>query len=166
MQPIILSGFLLLPSLVLAYTPKRGLAYDDYANLSYFAGSNSQVNWQFNWDSTTDSSQSFTEYVPMLYCDSKDSNEWFINVEHWIGNGGSGNIPSKHIMGFDEANLVSGPGGCPLTPGDAANSYRTLITPFHTGVALVSPSVVGGPDSITWMQEFKSACTGCYITCK
>jgi hypothetical protein len=51
--------------------PKRGLAANEGVPIWQFGGSwegaPSQVNWQYNWYSTTSQKQSFCEYVPMLW---------------------------------------------------------------------------------------------------
>ena len=53
-----------------AQYPKRGLGANEDVQIWQFGGSwegaPSQVNWQYNWDSTTSKKNSFCEYVPML----------------------------------------------------------------------------------------------------
>jgi Glycosyl hydrolase catalytic core len=50
--------------------PKRGLGANEDVQIWQFGGSwegrPSQVNWQYNWYSTTSQKNSFCEYVPML----------------------------------------------------------------------------------------------------
>jgi hypothetical protein len=50
--------------------PKRGLGANEDVPIWQFGGTwegaPSQVNWQYNWASTTDQKNSWCEYIPML----------------------------------------------------------------------------------------------------
>jgi hypothetical protein len=59
----------LFPSVFSANTPKRGLAFHDPTKyIQDWNGAGSQVNWAYDWGSTTDATfPKYLEYVPMLW---------------------------------------------------------------------------------------------------
>jgi hypothetical protein len=65
----VLSAFFISTST--AQYPKRGLGANEDVPIWQFGGTwegaPSQVNWQYNWYSTTSQKNSFCEYIPMLY---------------------------------------------------------------------------------------------------
>ncbi|KAK3936621.1 hypothetical protein QBC46DRAFT_25011 [Diplogelasinospora grovesii] len=138
--------------------PKRGLAANEDIPIWQFGGSwegnPSQVNWQYNWGSTTSQKQSFAEYVPMLWgLGSDHTGVWSDNAWYWLVNGGSG-----HLLGFNEPEQTSQSN---ISPQDAANAYRTYFTPFIGHAQIGSPAVSN--DGYAWMQQFLSACSDCGI---
>lgn len=138
--------------------PKRGLAANDDVPISQFSGSwnghGSQVNWQYNWDSTTNQKQSWAEFIPMLWgTQSYHTNQWFDNAWYWINNGGSG-----HLLAFNEPEQG---GQANLSPGDAANAWRQYMEPFYGHAQLGAPAVSN--DGYNWISQFLQACSGCHI---
>lgn len=147
----------LLHSFAQAYWPKRGLAANDDIDISQFGGSYagqlSQVNWQYNWDSTTYNKQSFAEYVPMLWGTSSDhTNQWFSNAYYWLDNG------SGHILGFNEPER---PEQANLTPQQAATAFKQYLTPFVGRASIGAPAVSN--DGYAWITQFMGLCHDCGI---
>lgn len=171
-----------------AQFPKRGLAANDDVPIWQFGGTwegaPSQVNWQYNWASTTDQKNSWCEYIPMLCkfmfqaykvpslpsvsaCrsmliaklslggdDSDHTNSWFSDASYWLADGGSG-----HLLAFNEPEQSSQSN---LSPQDAANAYLTYMTPFSGRAQLGSPAVSN--DGASWISEFMSLCSNCGVT--
>ncbi|EEA28825.1 hypothetical protein TMatcc_002825 [Talaromyces marneffei ATCC 18224] len=138
--------------------PKRGLAANDDVPVWQFGGSwnghNSQVNWQYNWDSTTSQKQPWAEFVPMLWGTSSDhTSQWFDHAWYWLNNGGSG-----HLLAFNEPEQS---GQSNLTPQQAADAWRTYMEPFAGHAQLGAPSVSN--DGYEWLSEFLQACSNCHI---
>lgn len=106
--------------MAVAYSwPKRGLAANNDILIWQFGGSyensQSQVNWQYNWYSTTSQKQSFAEYVLMLWGTSSDhTSQWFNNAWYWLENGGSG-----HLLAFNESERSDQSN---LSPQEAADA--------------------------------------------
>lgn len=142
---------------VSAQWPKRGLAANDDIGIGQFGGEYnghaSQVNWQYNWDSTTNNKQSFAEFVPMLWgTQSYHTDQWFDMATSWLGQG------SGHLLGFNEPDLAEQAG---LTPGDAVNAWRTYMEPFAGTAQLGAPAVTNG--GFDWISQFLQQCTDCHI---
>jgi hypothetical protein len=138
--------------------PKRGLASNEGIPLTQFGGSNggrsSQVNWQYNWDSTTNQKQSWSEYVPMLWgLQSDHTSVWNSRVNYWLSQGGSG-----HLLGFNEPDLAS---QSSLSVGQAVQGYRTYMKPFIGRASIGTPAVTNG--GYSWLQDFLSQCNDCGI---
>ncbi|KAM0484483.1 hypothetical protein ACHAPX_001909 [Trichoderma viride] len=138
--------------------PKRGLAANDDVPIAQFSGSwngfGSQVNWQYNWDSTTSQKQGWAEFIPMLWgTQSYHTNQWSSNAWYWLNNGGSG-----HLLAFNEPEQS---GQANLSPGDAAAAWRQYMEPFHGHAQLGAPSVSN--DGYNWLSQFLQACSGCNI---
>lgn len=138
--------------------PKRGLAANDDVPIYEFGGSwegdDSQVNWQYNWDSTTTQKQTFAEYVPMLWGTASDhTTDWFDNAWYWLDEGGSG-----HLLAFNEPEIAT---QSDIDPTDAAAAYLTYMQPFAGYAQLGSPAVSN--DGYDWMSEFLTACSTCEI---
>ncbi|KAL7910522.1 glycosyl hydrolase catalytic core domain-containing protein [Trichoderma velutinum] len=138
--------------------PKRGLDANDNIPISQFGGTyngrSSQVNWQYNWDSTTSQKQSWAEYVPMLWGTASDhTNQWSNNAWSWINNGGTG-----HLLAFNEPDLNTQSN---LSPGDAVNAWRQYMEPFYGHAQLGAPAVTNG--GYNWLSQFLQACSGCHI---
>jgi len=150
-----MSALLITPTA--AVWTRRGLAANDDINISGFNGGGSQVNWQYNWDSTTTvNKQTWAEYIPMLWGTGSDhTSVWWSNVYYWIRVGGSG-----HVLSFNEPEQS---GQANLSPGDAANAYMTYIQPLASEAQIGAPAVSN--DGYSWMQQFLSACSGlgCHI---
>jgi len=141
-----------------AVWPKRGLAYNEDIKISGFGGTNagrsSQVNWQYNWDSTTSLKQTWAEYVPMLWGMGSDhTNVWFDNAWWWVNKGGSG-----HVLGFNEPDLAS---QSALTVAQAVSGYRAHMKQFIGHAQIGSPAVTNG--GYTWLSQFLSQCSDCGI---
>jgi hypothetical protein len=116
-----------LVSSITAQWPKRGLAANDDIPIwqfgGYWEGAPSEVNWQYNWGSTTDQKQSFCEYVPMLWGDDAGhTNSWFSDASYWLADGGSG-----HLLAFNEPEQSDQSN---ISPQDAANAYRTWMSMY------------------------------------
>ncbi|KAH6647923.1 glycosyl hydrolase catalytic core-domain-containing protein [Truncatella angustata] len=146
-----------LSSLGQAAWPKRGLASNDDINISQFGGSYqgqpSQVNWQYNWDSTTSNKQSYAEYIPMLWGTSSDhTNQWSNNVNYWLSKG------SGHILGFNEPERSD---QAHLSTQDAANAFRQYLTPFKGRASIGAPAVSN--DGYGWITDFMGKCQDCGI---
>jgi hypothetical protein len=153
----LLSPLLALPG-VDAIWPKRGLAANEDIPLTAFGGSyngdGSQVNWQYNWDSTTGQKQAWAEYVPMLWGLAADhTSQWSNNANYWLNTGGSG-----HLLSFNEPEQS---GQSNLSPAAAAAGFRQYMQPFAGRTNLGSPAVSN--DGYSWMQQFLSACSDCKI---
>jgi hypothetical protein len=138
--------------------PKRGLAANDDIPITQFGGSynghTSQVNWQYNWDSTTSQKQSWAEFVPMLWgTQSYHTDQWSTNAWNWINNGGTG-----HLLAFNEPEQT---GQANLSPTDAANAWRTYMEPFYGHAQLGAPAVSN--DGYSWISQFLQACSDCHI---
>ncbi|KAH8646132.1 glycosyl hydrolase catalytic core-domain-containing protein [Xylariales sp. PMI_506] len=141
-----------------AIWPKRGLAANDDINISEFggtyAGLGSQVNWQYNWDSTTYvNKQSYCEYIPMLWGTASDhTTQWFSNAYYWLS------VGSGHLLAFNEPEQS---GQANLTPQQAADAFREYLTPF-VGVASIGAPAVSN-DGYAWLSEFLPLCEDCGI---
>ncbi|KAK3181589.1 hypothetical protein K4F52_007144 [Lecanicillium sp. MT-2017a] len=138
--------------------PKRGLAANDGIPIWQFGGEwlghKSQVNWQYNWDSTTNQKQSFAEFVPMLWgTQSYHTDQWFDNAWYWLNNGGSG-----HLLGFNEPDR---PDQAHMTPGEAVDAWRKYMEPFVGHAQLGAPAVSNG--GYDWLRQFLDQCSGCHI---
>ncbi|TWU77419.1 hypothetical protein ED733_006502 [Metarhizium rileyi] len=152
-----LSTALLLTTAFAANTPKRGLAVNDGIPISKFGGTykghKSQVNWQYNWDSTTRQKASFAEFVPMLWgTQSFHTNQWHNNVVYWTQRG------TKHLLGFNEPDR---PNQANLSPGAAVAAWRKYMEPFAGHVKLGAPAVSNG--GYNWLSAFLNECKGCHI---
>jgi len=86
--------------------------------------------------------------------DSAHTNSWFSDASYWLVNGGSG-----HLLAFNEPEQSSQSN---LSPQDAANAYRTYMTPFSGRAQLGSPAVSN--DGWSWLTEFMSLCGNCGVT--
>ncbi|KAJ3494737.1 hypothetical protein NLG97_g3885 [Lecanicillium saksenae] len=138
--------------------PKRGLAANDGVPIWQFGGSwlghNSQVNWQYNWDSNTNQKPDFAEFVPMLWgTQNYHTDQWFNNAWHWLNNGGSG-----HLLAFNEPDRGD---QAHMTPGEAVNGWRQYMEPFAGHAQLGAPAVSAG--GFDWLQQFLNQCQGCHI---
>jgi len=153
----LISKLLLLGALAIAPAtaqfPKRGLAANDDIPIYEFGGG--QVNWQYNWDSTTlVNKQSWAEYIPMLWGTASDhTTQWFSDASYWLVVGGSG-----HLLAFNEPEQA---GQANLTPQQAADAYRTYLTPFVGRASIGSPAVSN--DGLAWMDQFLGLCENCGI---
>ena len=156
----VVGSLLAIPSA--AYWPKRGLAANDDIPIWQFGGTwegaPSEVNWQYNWYSTTtNNKQSFCEYVPMLWgADSAHTNTWFSDASYWLVDGGSG-----HLLAFNEPEQS---GQSNLTPQEAHDAYLTYMTPFVGRAQLGAPAVSN--DGLAWITEFMGLCndSNCGVT--
>jgi hypothetical protein len=157
----LLSPFLAaLPSVGAVYF-KRGLGANEQIPIWQFGGEwegdVSNVNWQYNWDSTTSQKQEFAEYVPMLWGLTSDHTSiWFGNAYYWLSLP-SGN--SGHLLSFNEPEQS---GQSNLSPADAANGYRQYMHPFIGQAQLGAPAVSN--DGYDWLYNFmKVDCSDCHI---
>lgn len=137
--------------------PKRGLAANDGIPITNFGGSfkgkKSQVNWQYNWDSTTKNKMGFAEFVPMLWgTQSYHTNQWHNNVVSWTKKG------TKHILGFNEPDR---PDQANMSPAAAVAAWKKYMEPFAGQVKLGAPAVSNG--GFDWLSKFLDQCKGCHI---
>lgn len=138
--------------------PKRGLAANDDVPINQFSGEwnghPSQVNWQYNWDSTTSQKQSWAEYVPMLWgTQNYHTDQWFDNAWYWVNEGGSG-----HLLAFNEPER---PDQANMSPDQAAGAYRQYMQPFIGHAQLGAPAVSN--DGYNWLSQFLQSCSDCHI---
>ncbi|KAK5987015.1 Alkali-sensitive linkage protein 1 [Cladobotryum mycophilum] len=141
-----------------ANVPKRGLAANDDIPIGQFGGQRnghgSQVNWQYNWDSTTKQKQSFAEFVPMLWgTQSYHTKQWFDNAFYWVNKGGS-----SHVLGFNEPERGD---QANLSPAAAAAAWKTYMEPLAGHARIGAPAVSN--DGYNWLSQFLQACKGCHI---
>lgn len=137
--------------------PKRGLAANDDVPITGFGGPNtghkSQVNWQYNWDSTTSQKQVWAEYVPLLWgTQDYHTKQWSANAQHWLSNG------SGHLLGFNEPDR---PDQAHLSVDDAVTAWKKYMEPFAGKAALGAPAVSNG--GLSWIKSFLAKCNGCHI---
>lgn len=138
--------------------PKRGLAANDGVPIWQFGGEwlghRSQINWQYNWDSTTRQKPDFAEFVPMLWgLQDYHTNRWFDNAWYWLNKGGSG-----HLLGFNEPDRGD---QASMTPDQAVAGWKRYMEPFAGHAQLGAPAVSNG--GFNWIKEFLQKCNGCHI---
>lgn len=117
-----------------------------------FGGNNSQVVWQYNWDSNTSNKQPFCEYVPMLWTIPENPGVWKRHATAWIDAG------TQHLLAFNEPENA---GQSNIDPTTAVDAYRKYMQPFAGQVKLGAPAVSN--DGYNWMSQFLDNCTGCAI---
>ncbi|KAK7741843.1 hypothetical protein SLS53_004910 [Cytospora paraplurivora] len=144
--------------LAISLNPKRGLAANEDVKIKTtsfkkdFGGNNSQVVWQYNWDSNTSNKQPFCEYVPMLWTIPENPGVWKRHATAWIDAG------TQHLLAFNEPENA---GQSNIDPTTAVNAYRKYMQPFAGQVKLGAPAVSN--DGYNWMSQFLDNCTGCSI---
>ena len=139
--------------------PKRGLCSNDDIPITQFGGRtnngrSSQVNWQYNWDSTTNQKQSWSEYVPMLWgLQDYHTGHWNDRANQWLSTGGSG-----HLLGFNEPDI---PSQAALSVSQAVAGYRKYMKPFIGRASIGTPAVTNG--GYNWLSQFLDQCNDCGI---
>ncbi|KAB5571868.1 glycosyl hydrolase catalytic core-domain-containing protein [Coniochaeta sp. 2T2.1] len=139
--------------------PKRGLCSNDDIPITQFGGvtnngRSSQVNWQYNWDSTTSQEQPWSEYVPMLWgLQDYHTGHWNDRASYWLSQGGSG-----HLLGFNEPDI---PSQASLSVAQAVAGYRKYMKPFIGRASIGTPAVTNG--GYDWLSQFLNQCTDCGI---
>ncbi|ATY59950.1 Glycoside superfamily [Cordyceps militaris] len=138
--------------------PKRGLAANDGVPIWQFGGrwadQASGVNWQYNWDSTTDQKQDFAEYVPMLWgTQSFHTEHWAADAQRWIDAGGSG-----HLLAFNEPDRAD---QAALDVAAAVRAWWQHMEPFAGRARLGAPAVSAA--GLDWLQAFLDQCGGCHV---
>ncbi|KAL0572557.1 hypothetical protein V5O48_009414 [Marasmius crinis-equi] len=144
---------LLLP-LVVSATPlekranaKRGIAYpaEVSAPLNKIPGG-SAISWEYNWNKPAPAGlPSGIQHVPMQW-DERDID----NVPAQIGG-------AKVLLGFNEPERSD---QAAISPGDAANLWKTKIMKVPSSVRLGGPAVSAGPQGQQWLRDFFAACNG------
>lgn len=136
---------------------KRGAAYNDVSTVAPIA-SNGTVTWAYNWAmSASGTLPPGVEYVPMLW-GSKDFGGWVTTVQTVLSSG------SKYILGFNEPDMTS---QANMSPTDAANYYKTYITPWAGQAKLISPAVTSSTSpnmGLNWFESFMGQCSSCAIS--
>ena len=51
-----------------------------------------------------------------------------------------------------------------MSPGDAANLWRSALQPLAGKFRLGAPAVTSAPSGKAWLQQFFSACSGCKVS--
>ncbi|ROV95236.1 hypothetical protein VMCG_08570 [Cytospora schulzeri] len=143
---------ILMADALLAANPKRGLGANEDVKITNFGGEDSQIVWQYNWDSNTTNKQPFCEYVPMLWTIPEDPGVWNDHANYWIAAG------TSHLLAFNEPENK---GQSNIDPAPAADAYRQYMQPFAGKAMLGAPAVSN--DGYTWMSEFLGNCTDCTI---
>ncbi|KJK78309.1 hypothetical protein H634G_06482 [Metarhizium anisopliae BRIP 53293] len=152
-----ITAALLLTTTSTAETPKRGLAANDGIPINNFWGTfeghKSQINWQYNWDSTTNQKQPFAEFVPMLWgTQSYHTQQWHYNARYWMQRG------TQHLLGFNEPDR---PDQANMSPEAAVTAWKTYMEPYAGQVKLGAPAISNA--GYYWLSEFLNQCQGCHI---
>lgn len=138
-------------------TSKRGAAYNDISTVSTLTSAG-QISWAYNWAMTLSGSlPPGVEYVPMLW-GAKDFGGWAGTIQTVLSSG------SNYILGFNEPDMTN---QASMSPTDAANYYKTYITPYSGQAKLISPAVTSSMTpgmGLSWFQSFMGQCSGCNIT--
>lgn len=137
---------------------KRGAAYSDLATVAPLAN-NGTVNWAYNWGMSPygGTLPQGVEYVPMLW-GSKDFGGWAATIQTVLSSG------SNYILGFNEPDMSD---QASMSPSDAANYYKTYITPYAGQAKLISPAVTSSSTpgtGLSWLQSFMGSCSSCEIS--
>jgi hypothetical protein len=133
---------------------KRGLAYNNADLLSGFVSSDSQVSWCYNWASSTASTPSGIEYVPLLWGTQDEfTSVWNANADAALAAG------STHLMSFNEPDYS---GQADLTVAAAVTGYMTYMQPYASKASIGTPAVTNGgaPMGTTYLANFVSALKG------
>ncbi|KAF9260653.1 hypothetical protein L218DRAFT_989375 [Marasmius fiardii PR-910] len=141
------SVLLLLPLAVTAANPKRGIAYpaEVSAPLNRIPGA-SQISWEYNWGKPAPAGlPSGIQHVPMQW-DERDID----NLSSQIGG-------AQVLLGFNEPERGD---QAAISPGDAANLWKTKIMTVPGNVRLGGPAVSAGPTGQQWLRDFFAACNG------
>ncbi|KAJ5160819.1 uncharacterized protein N7482_007823 [Penicillium canariense] len=138
-------------------TSKRGAAYNDASTVSPLTASG-KVSWAYNWGMSLYSDlPSNVDFVPMLW-GARDFGGWFTTIETVLSSG------SEYIMGFNEPDMAS---QANMAAADAANYYKTYITPYSGQAKLISPAVTSSTNAgqgLSWLEAFMGDCSSCGIT--
>jgi hypothetical protein len=130
---------------------KRGLAYNDASLLSGFVSSSSQVDWCYNWASSSATTPSGVEYVALL---------WGMQDEYtsvWNAHAGAALAAgSTHLMSFNEPDYS---GQADLSVDAAVSGYMKYMQPFAGKAKLGAPAVTNGaaPMGLTYLGNFMNA---------
>ena len=130
---------------------KRGLAYNDASLLSGFVSSNSEVDWCYNWASSSASTPSGIEYVALLWgMQSEFTSVWNKNADAALAAG------STHLMAFNEPDLA---GQANLGVDAAVSGYMQYMQPYAGKAKLGAPAVTNGgaPMGLTYLGNFMNA---------
>ncbi|KAI9745337.1 MAG: hypothetical protein M1818_001617 [Claussenomyces sp. TS43310] len=133
---------------------KRGLCYNNAAwSLLFGTESDTQLTWQYNWDSTDPGSNPDLEFVPMLWGTQDDHTaQWFANANASIAAG------STHLLAFNEPDLASQSN---LLPQDAVDAYMKYMQPYAGIVKLGGPAISAA--GVDWLTQFTNLCSECTI---
>ncbi|KAG7095795.1 hypothetical protein E1B28_006495 [Marasmius oreades] len=138
---------LLLPLAVTAANPKRGIAYPQEvkAPLNKIPAT-SQISWEYNWGKPAPAGlPAGIQHVPMQW-DERD----IANLPSQIGS-------ARVLLGFNEPERGD---QAAISPGDAANLWKTQIMKVPASVRLGGPAVSAGPTGQQWLRDFFAACNG------
>lgn len=135
---------------------KRGAAYNDASLISPLLGSDSKLNWAYNWGSSSDGLSdvsSSLEFVPMLWGE-KTVSTWAADAQAAIDAG------SKYLLGPNEPDNA---GQADMSPATAATFHITNMEPFASKATLGAPSITNSNvagESVDWLTEWITACNG------
>lgn len=130
---------------------KRGLAYNDASLLSGFVSTDSQVDWCYNWASSSATTPSSLEYVPLLWGTQDEfTSVWAKNADAALAAG------STHLMGFNEPDLST---QANLGVDAAVAGYMQYMQPYASKAKLGAPAVTNGgaPMGLTYLSNFMNA---------
>ena len=136
--------------------PKRGIVYNTASLAAPFAQA-SAVGWGYNWGSSAGGLASNLNYVPML---------WGSNVGSFASDVASAiKSGADSVMAMNEPDQPTQYGGSAITPGNAAQIYKTNIAPLAGSVKVGAPAVSNGNSSsplmgVQWLSQFFEACSG------
>lgn len=133
---------------------KRGLAYSTGINIQPFK--NGGISWAYSWSTAPLDALKFllpeSSFIPMLW-GKKNLPNFALSLP----------AQSKYVLGFNEPDI---PGQSHLAPGDAAQTFKTALTPLSGKKSLGTPGVSSSESpgqGLSWMSEFLDKCSDCKI---
>ena len=136
--------------------PKRGIIYNTASLAAPFAQA-SAIGWGHDWFSSAGGLASNLNFVPML---------WGSDVGSFASDAASAiKAGADSIMAMNEPDQPKQYGGSDITPGNAAQIYKTNIVPLAGTVKVGAPAVSNGNSSspllgVQWLNQFFEACSG------
>lgn len=145
---------------------KNGLGWADgpWVNINMFTKT---MGWLYSWDVSPTKNQpeakNFVpdniQFWPMLWSNQPErTSAW---EKYVLNDRNADQNKAKVAMAFNEVNQQ---GQANMGQADACGAFRQYILPLKNedGWTIVGPSTNGAPDSISWMQKFKSMCPDAY----
>ncbi|KAF3004389.1 hypothetical protein E8E13_010075 [Curvularia kusanoi] len=141
---------------------RRGVAYWDPTLVKYFDKPGSHVTWTYNWVSWTQPTNTWHEYVPIL---------WSVDASHTYRWGDDVAAAAKHdldspthLMGWTWHACSDG-ASC-MTVSNAVAAWLTWVEPqrnLKAKMYLGTPMVVGDAKGLSSLEGFLKACASCTI---